>query len=158
MPTPARRFWRRLGGPGAVRIVYVFIFVYALIIGGLMVGYSHVQKCLAGYADANAVSSQARTQAAADDRVLLQRVSNVDKSDRDRIFANQQALSKLVRSIVDSGTADRKALNDLVTTSTESLKVFDRNEQERTSIAQARAAIERTRSANPVPGPPSEQC
>lgn len=157
--TRTGRFWISLGSPKAVRIIYVVMILYALVLGSLMVGYTHVQSCLAKYADLNANALQVRSQSTFDDRVQQKRVDAVDHSDRARIIANQQALSKLVQAAMSrDGTITNKALADLKKTNDASLHQFAKNEVERTSIAQARAAIDKRRADNPIPGPPSEQC
>jgi multidrug efflux pump subunit AcrB len=155
------RFWVALGGPKAVRTIYVIMLFYALVLGGLMLGYADVQKCLADYSDQNALATKARADAGTDDRLLNQRVAAVDQSDRIRIIENQQALAELAKAAAlgqGNTTAARDALAKFQRTSDVSLEIFRKNQEERTSIAQARAAIDKKRSDNPVPSPPSEQC
>lgn len=159
--TRTGRFWIALGGPKAVRIVYVIMLFYALVLGGLMLGYADVQQCLSDYSDQNALSTKARAEAATDDRLLNQRIESVNHSDRVRIIENQAALAELVKAAAASDNnpaAGREAFAKFQRTSDVSLDIFRKNEEERTSIEQARAAIEKKRSDNPVPPPPSEQC
>lgn len=153
------RFWIALGGPKAVRIIYVIVLFYALVIGGLMLGYADVQKCLQDYSDQNAAALRVRTEASADDRILSQRIENVDKADRVRIIANQAALADLVQSAADNNSlAAESALKHFTEVNDASLKIFQKNEQERTMIAEARRAIDAKRAATPLPEAPSEQC
>lgn len=153
------RFWIALGGPRAVRIVYVIMLFYAFVIGGLMLGYADVQNCLADYSDQNASALKVRTEASTDDRLLSQRVEAVAKSDRVRIIANQQALNDLIKAFIAGKEATiqqaavrSQAVNQL------SLDQFAANEKERSLIETERAAIEKRRTDAPIPGPPSEQC
>lgn len=64
----AVKVWRWLGTPGSVRAITAGMLVYALILGGLIVGYSRVTACLTDLGDVDAVATTKRAQAAAEDR------------------------------------------------------------------------------------------
>lgn len=159
MPTATARFWVALGGPKAVRIIYVIMLFYALILGGLMLGYANVQQCLADYSNENATALKTRGQFTTDDRLLSQRIESVAKSDRVRIIANQQAYSELIKALIAGKQPEiqRQALRYQAINQA-SLDQFAANEKERSLIERARADIDQKRAATPLPGPPSEQC
>lgn len=163
MPLTTRRgrFWVALGSPRAVRFVYAIVLIYALIIGGLMLGYTSVQSCLSDYSDLNAKVLQVRGTFTTEERILLQRVEAVSTSDRYRIIANQQALAELVSAVSaaeNNRAAGERAFTNFRKVSDDSIQIFQRNETERQSIAAERARIDAKRAATPLPGPPSEVC
>ena len=158
MPTTrTTRFWIALGSPRAVRIVFALMLVYALVIGGLMLGYASVQSCLAEYTDEAALSTRIRLQTAAD-RKLNQRIEDVNTSDRARIIANQKATRELLIAAREDGTASRRALDAYIRISDESLDIFAVNEAERRKLAQERARIDAIRATAPAPASPSDRC
>lgn len=157
MSTRRGRFWIAMGSPRAVRVIFALMLVYALVIGGLMLGYARVQQCLARYSDANARSTQIRIQTGADDRRLLLRTQVVDEADRARIIANQRAVLSFIRDI-NNGRSQTEAFKDLERSTEDSLAVFANNEKERQSIAKERARIEAVRATANPPLPPSEMC
>jgi multidrug efflux pump subunit AcrB len=155
----ATRFWIATGSPRAIRLVYIVIVLYALIIGSLMYGYANVQSCFADYADANALVLQVRAKTSTDDRILQQRVDAVNAADRQATIATQASLAGLVQTAARGNRSDtRTALLDFAKVNEQSLQTYASDERERTSIAQERARIDAIRAATPIPGPPSEQC
>lgn len=153
------RIWYSIGTARTVRVIFVLMIMYFLIIGGLVLGYANVQNCLAHYSDENAVALRIRAQTAADDRALNVRVDEVDSSDRARIIDNQKATRDLIEATANNGgratIADLRAYQNV---SNDSLKIFAVNEQARVGIRQERARIDSVRSTAPNPGPPSETC
>lgn len=155
----AARFWVAMGSPRAIRIVYVVMLAYALIIGGLMFGYAKVQSCFADYADANAAVLQVRAKTTTDDRALQQRIDAVAAADRQATIATQASLADLVQTAARGNRNDtRDALLAFAKVNGQGLQTYASDERERTSIAQERARIDAIRAATPIPGPPSEQC
>lgn len=156
---PVARFWVGLGSARAVRIIFVLMILYFLVIGGLVLGYSNVQSCLAKYSDLSAKALQIRVQTGSDDRALNQRILTVDASDRARIIANQLATRQLIQSTVkNGGVATRSALVNFLKVGDDSIAQFQKNEVERTRIAAERLRIDQVRATAPNPGPPSESC
>jgi cell division protein YceG involved in septum cleavage len=157
--TPRGRFWIAIGSPQAVRIIYVVVVVYAVILGALVLGYSNVQSCLADYSDANAKVLQIRADITLDERAVQRRIDVVDTSDRLRLIANQQALGRIVEASASGSQARTvQALREFQKINNTSLKIFDQNTEERSSITVERARIDKARADTPIPGPPSEQC
>lgn len=156
-PTRRRRFWVNLGSPNAVRAVFAGMIVYALIIGGLILGYANVQECLQDYADANARAFQNRAQASAQDRALQLRTDALALSDRQRLIANARATVILVEAINSAGLTS-KALSDYQKVNEESLRIFAANETERINIGNERARVENMRASTPLPDAPSDTC
>ncbi len=157
-PTKSQQLWIALGGPRAVRIIFILMLLYALVIGGLMLGYANVQSCLADYNDEAAISTRVRIQTGADDRKLNQRIEDVNASDRARIIANQKATRELLIATRDRGAAGDEAINNFIKVSDDILGIFAINENERAKIAQERARIDSIRAGAPTPAPPSERC
>lgn len=162
MPHTTRkgRFWIAIGSPKAVRFIFAGMLVYALVIGGLMLGYANVQSCLANYSDDAAKSSQTRLVAAAQDRTLNNRVEAVNTSDRQRIIANQRALKSLIDALLagDSARETATALETYNKVNNESLSIFAANERERIAIGGERIKVEKLRASAPAPDAPSETC
>jgi len=161
MPNSTRRgrFLLAIGSPSAVRFIFVGMFVYAIIIGSLMLGYARVQGCLSDYSDQAAASTKGRSEAAAEDRRLDAREALIDESDRERMRADQAAMLKLLQTAA-TATQEEKlaAFKELIDTNTTSAEVLAHNDAERDRITAARQASEAKRAANPVPEPPSEIC
>lgn len=161
MPATPRsqRFWIALGSPKAVRVIFALMVCYALIIGGLMLGYANVQNCLTDYTDENARATRIRVQTSADDRALNVRIETVNASDRARIIENQKATRELLIATRDrGGNASEAALTKFIKVSDDSLNIFAVNESERAKIAQERARIDAIRATAPAPAAPSERC
>lgn len=155
----AARIWYSIGTARTVRVIFVLMVLYFLVIGGLVLGYANVQNCLAKYSDENAVALRIRAQTGADDRALNNRVDAVDSSDRALIIANQKATRDLIEATANNGgratIADLRAYEKV---SDDSLAIFAVNEQQRAAIRQERARIDTVRSSAPNPDPPSETC
>lgn len=162
MPLNTRRikFLDAIGSPKAVRFIFAGMVIYALVIGGLMLGYANVQSCLAKYSDASADSSRIRAEAAAQDRTLNNRVEAVNTSDRQRIIANQRAIRQLLADIMAEprGTASNESLRTYNQVNDESLRIFAANERERMAIGAERLKVEKLRATAPPPNSPSETC
>lgn len=155
------RLWNALGTAKAVRIISIGMLAYLVVIGGLTYGYARVSGCLARYADASAVSTAARAEAAAEDRRLNDEESRIDDSDRARYRADQTALAHLLATLGNpESTRENRAKEfaDLVAVTAESTRILDVNEARRLQIRAERAQIEESRRRNPVPPPPSETC
>lgn len=153
--------WGALGTQKAVRIVTLMMIIYAIIIGGLVVGYANVSNCLAAYSDEAAGSTAARAKSAAEDRVLNAAEARLDNSERTRLRTDQAALLKLIRTLgsPDATEADRaSAFTTLEKVNTESSRILAANDEDRGRITQERVRIEEDRQANPPPRPPSETC
>jgi hypothetical protein len=152
------RFLDAIGSPKAVRFIFAGMVIYALVIGGLMLGYANVQSCLARYSDESAKASQVRLSAAAQDRTLNNRTEAVNTSDRQRIIANQRATQTLIESLLEEGDGERLAFLAFNKVNDESLRVFAANERERMDINTERLRVERLRATAPAPDAPSETC
>lgn len=153
------RFLLAIGSPKAVRFIFAGMLVYALVIGGLMLGYADVQHCLANYTDAAARSAQTRAAAAAQDRALNARIEAVSLSDRQRIIANQKASQELIeKSIETDGAVPDEVLLKYTKISDESLRIFLKNEEERAAINEQRRRVEALRDSAPAPDAPSDSC
>jgi hypothetical protein len=157
--TRGSKIWYSIGTARTVRVIFVLMILYFLVIGGLVLGYANVQNCLAHYSDENAIALRIRTQTASDDRALNVRVDEVDTSDRARIIANQKATRDLIEATAkNGGTATLADLRAYQKISDDSLAIFATNENQRVSIRQERARIDAVRSTAPNPDPPSETC
>lgn len=153
------RFLLAIGSPRAVRFIFLGMLIYALVIGGLMLGYTNVQSCLADYSDDAARSSQTRTAAAAQDRNLNNRIEAVNTSDRQRIIVNQRAMRTLVEVILrGEPPVTAKALAAYNKVNDDSLEIYVRNEKERMAIAAERLKVEELRASAPAPEAPSDSC
>ena len=153
--------WGALGTPKAVRVISVGMLVYLLVIGGLTYGYARVSTCIASYADASARSTQARANAAAEDRRLNDAEGVLADSDRARYRADQAAMAGLLVKLGNpASTQQEKAAEfaNLLKVTTETSRILDSNEGERGRIRTERARIEAERQRNPVPAPPSQTC
>lgn len=147
--TSARTWTERadavLSSPTA-RLASVAVALIALILAGYVgVKQWETNRCLAVYADASARSTQARSDAAAQDR-------KADNADRVADEQDRQAFKVLVNAIaVQDQAASKTAFLALVNT-------YKTTDAERAATAKTRAATERQRAANPVPPPPSLKC
>ncbi len=159
---PAGRIWFNLGTPNTVRVIFVAMIAYFLVLGGLVLGYTNVQQCLATYSDASAASTKARAEAAAIDRKLNARIDELSTSERARLRSDQVALLELVTVLsqgrnVDS-SAVQVALDKVKQTNEDSVAIGKVNDRERYAIEQERARADALRTLNPVPEAPSEKC
>ncbi|MET0698597.1 MAG: hypothetical protein ABWY93_02935 [Mycobacterium sp.] len=155
----SREMLLTLGTPKAIRIIFALMILYALVIGGLVVGYSKVQACLADYTNQSAQSTAVRTQAAAEDRALNAREAAVDQSDRVRIRASNDATLVFIQNVAETrGQPTPAALAEFRKVNATSAVIFDQNENERVKITTERRNIEARRAASPPPAPPSETC
>lgn len=152
------RFWVAIGSPRAVRFIFAGMLVYALVIGGLMLGYAQVQSCLANYSEDAAASTRVRAEAAAQDRTLNNRTEAVNLSDRQRIIINQRATKSLIDDLIDDGQSDDAAFINYNKVNVESLRIFSENEKERNAIGAERLKVEKLRNTAPPPESPSETC
>lgn len=145
----------------AAKMITAIMAIYFVLIGALVFGYVQVSSCLANYANKSAKSTNARAEAAAQDRGLNEREDNLDDQDRRRSRLNDKALAELVavlRQSPQSQQAITKEFNELVEVNKESSQVFVRSDAERLTIDGERAKIEEARKSNPVPPPPGESC
>lgn len=153
------RFWVAIGSPRAVRFIFAGMLIYALVIGGLMLGYANVQQCLANYSDDSAVAARTRADAAAQDRVLNARENAVDASDRTRLRADNAAILIYISAVTQSsGNPSDVSTKEFLRVRSESQKIFENNELERKVIFEQRARVEKFRSSAPPPDAPSETC
>lgn len=153
------RLWNGLGSPRTVRIIFVGMILYFLVIGGLVLGYTGVQHCLQDYSDENALSLQVRYETSAVDRQLNARVDTIDASDRSRIRANNDASLEFLQNVaITGGNPTAEALSAFRKVNANSAKIFDANEKARVQIANERAANDNRRATAPNPPPPSETC
>jgi hypothetical protein len=152
------RFWEGLGSARTVRVIFIGMIVYFVVIGMLVFGYAKVQTCLAQYSNESAAATKMRVQLAADDRVLNQRIEAVDDSDRARIIADQKATRDLLVAVNKNGRATRQDIDNFLATSNGSIKIFSTNERERQSIAEERARIDAARAQAAPPPAPKERC
>ncbi len=156
------RFWIALGSARTVRIIFICMIVYFLIIGGLVLAYSNVQKCLADYGDVQAESSKARSEAASIDRKLNARYDELSTSERARLRVDQDALLDLMAVLVRGGDIDDNAaqiaLEKVKQTNEDSAEIGRVNDKERFALNQERARADALRQLNPVPDAPSETC
>ncbi len=158
----AGKVWYSLGSPRTVRMIFIAMIVYFLIIGGLVLGYARVQTCLADYSDEQATSAKARGEAARVDREINKEYDDLSTSERARLRADQDALLDLVRQLsagrdIDS-SAVQVALAKVEQVNKESFEIGRVNDQARRDLDQKRASADALRTLNPVPGPPSEKC
>ncbi len=152
-------FWNGLGSPRTVRIIFLGMIVYFLVLGGLVLGYANVQNCLSAYNNDAARNTKTRAQLSADDRKLNVRIENVNTQDRGRILADQQALQDLVEAAIRADPAETaKALRDYKKVNEQSLSIFQTNEAERAAIALKRTRIDNARAAATPPDAPGERC
>ncbi len=159
-----RRVWNALGTTRASQIVTVLVIVYFLVIGMLVFGYVQVSSCLAEYANKSARATEARSQAAAQDRELNEAEARLDAVDRQRLRANDEALASLL-GVLGTQTEDpdhqkmvMSKFRTLISVTNQSTAIYEGNMRARAKIQQQRVVIERARSANPVPPPPSDSC
>ncbi len=159
-----RRVWNALGTTRASQIVTVLVIVYFLVIGLLVFGYVQVSSCLAEYANKSARATEARSQAASQDRELNEAEAQLDAIDRQRLRANDEALASLL-TVLGTQSQDpehRKMVLEkfrtLIVVTNQSTAIYDSNVRARTKIQQQRVVIERSRAANPVPPPPADSC
>ncbi len=158
----AGKMWFNLGSPRTVRIIFIAMIIYFVIIGGLVLGYSQVQNCLSDYSDEQAVSAQARAEAARLDREINKQYDDLSTSERARLRADQDALLDLVRLLsagrdIDS-SAVQVALEKVEKVNRESAEIGKTNDDFRRDLNQKRASADALRQLNPVPEAPSEQC
>ncbi len=160
--TRGGRFWYALGSAKTVRIIFICMIVYFLIIFGLVLGYSNVQNCLADYSDQSAAASKARSDAAAIDRRLNARYDDLSTSERARLRRDQDALLILVRLLADgrelNSQAVQNAIANVESVYQASADIAKVNDSERRRLDQERGSAESLRALNPPPEPPSESC
>ncbi len=71
MTRTVKASWRWLGTPAANRVISALMVLYLGALGWLYKMQSDIVACQAAYAEAAAISTAARTQAATEDRVAL---------------------------------------------------------------------------------------
>lgn len=155
------RFWFNLGSARTVRVIFVAMIVYFLIIGGLVLAYSNVQNCLQDYSDQQAASNKARAEAAAIDRQINAEYDDLSTSERARLRVDQDAFLDLLRAINRQGadsSAARVALEKAEQVNKDSAAIGKVNDRARYALNQQRAQAEALRQLNPVPEAPSEEC
>lgn|GEM_PF-2028855 len=121
-------------------LVAIFAVLLTIYVNGERVD---LQRCLHEQAEATAVVFAARSEVAAQDRLLeaRERQAQVDAD---------EALDALLRAFADgrNGADEFQRL----------IEVRDEGRRVRAEVAEQRAALERERARNPVPDPPSEEC
>lgn len=156
--SPAERAFSSLGTTRARNIILVMLLIYALLIGALMMLYVNIASCVSDYANKSAISTNARAQAAAEDRKLDQASVNLQESDRKANREFSRALSAVLRSFGESEASRKTAYQELLLVDEQTSKVLDDNADKRNVIRLQRLEIEKQRAANPPPPPPSETC
>lgn len=155
-------FWYNLGSARSVRIIFVCMVVYFLIIGGLVLGYAKVQKCIADYSEVQNISSRARSEAATIDRELNARYDELSTAERNRLGTDQDAFLELMDVLASpearSPVVVRVALAKVRKVNEESRRISKVNDAERIQLDQRRAKAEALRQLNPVPEAPSKKC
>lgn len=106
-------------------------------------------ECTADYAEAAALSSAARSELAAQDRVL-------DQADRDATQALDEAMAAFLVALTQQKPGGSQA--EVQRTFTALVKTQTVVAQTRRSNNDARKRNEATRKLNPVPDPPSTFC
>ncbi len=157
-----QKIWYSLGSARTVRIIFIAMVIYFLIIGGLVLGYSNVQQCLADYSDAQAESNRARAEAAAIDRKINARYDELSTSERARLRVDQEAFLDLLKVLIEgdslNSSAAQVALAKVEKVNSDSAAIGRVNDKERFQLNQERAQAEALRTLNPAPGPPSQEC
>ncbi|PZG17814.1 hypothetical protein C1I95_14790 [Micromonospora craterilacus] len=154
-----RRIWSWLGTPGSVRAITAGMVVYALLIGALVFGYARVSSCLAGYADASAVSTAARAKAASEDRAVDEADRRITEQERDAGARADDALDAVLQAMAAQDRERTEAtFADLLRVRAEVAEVRATAAAARQANNEQRAANEQRRVANPIPPPPSESC
>jgi multidrug efflux pump subunit AcrB len=154
----ASRVWASLGTQRAVRVISLFMVIYLVAIGFLVVGYAKVSACLANYADKSAVSTNARADAATQDRQLDLAERDLDERDRIANRAFSKALSDVLVSFGGTDEGKRKAYADLLVQDKKTAAQLDADEKDREALRKSRQQNEEARKRNPVPPPPSQSC
>lgn len=150
--------WNSLGTQRAVRVISLLMVLYLIIMGFLVFGYARVSSCLANYADKSAVSTNARANAAAQDRQLDLAERDLDESDRLANRAFSKSLSKVLVSFNESQAERKQAYLDLLAQDKVTAGTLDKNEKSREALRKARVENEEQRKLNPVPASPSQSC
>jgi hypothetical protein len=130
----------------------------------VVIAQINLTNCLARYNEASARSTQARAQAAAEDRATDLQQRGLDDSDRQRQTLNDAALDRVLAAMARQATGDASksdvedSFTSLVDVRNASSAVKSDNDLKRAQLAAQRTITDQRRKANPVPDPPSTMC
>lgn len=153
------RLWavHMLSSPTALAATVLVAVAGLLLAFYVALAQINLTNCLAAYNEAAALSTQARAQAAAEDRALDKRALAIDADDR-RLDRQDDAALDTVLASMGGPAFDVEAFKSLRRLRAATAEARRVNDVDRYELASARREVELRRAANPPPAPPSQSC